>query len=67
MSDGMAQMHERRQEPVPNTNRWFAPAPVARCRGLVRSVASRRSCHNGRSPTTSSAITPADRSVISGC
>lgn len=47
-----------------NTNRCLAPAPTARFRGRDASSAWCRSCHNGPSSATSSAITLAERPVI---
>ncbi len=85
MSDGMAQMHERGQEPVDEHQPVLRcltsstvtslrkpgvrssagpPAPTARFRGLEASLAWCRSCHNGPTSATSSAITSADRPVI---
>lgn len=46
------------------TMRYFAPAPTARFRGRDASLAWCRSCHNGHTVATSSAITTADRPVI---
>ncbi|MFF5157958.1 MFS transporter [Streptomyces sp. NPDC000348] len=47
-----------------NTSRYLMPAPTACFRGLDASPAWCRSCHNGPSSATSSAITSADRPVI---
>ena len=47
-----------------NTSRCFAPAPTARFRGRETSLAWCRSCHNGPTSATSSAITSGDSPVI---
>lgn len=46
------------------TSRCFAPAQTARFRGLDSSLVWCRSCHNGPTSATSSAITSADSPVI---
>lgn len=47
-----------------NTSRCFAPAPMARFPCREASLAWWRSCHNGRTSGTSSAITSAVKPVI---
>lgn len=47
-----------------NTSRCFAPAPMARFRYREASLAWWRSCRNGPTSATSSAITSAVRPVI---
>lgn len=64
MSDPMAKVHERGQESVDEDHAMFRTAPTARFRGLEASLARCRSCHNGPTPATSSAITAAYRPVI---
>lgn len=60
----VAEVHEGGQEPVDEDQPVLRPAPIARFRGRDASLARCRSCHNGPSSATSSAITPADRPVI---
>lgn len=60
----VAKMDQRGQQPVDEHQPCFAPAPRAPFRGLDASLAWCRSCHNGPTSKTSSAITSADRQVI---
>lgn len=65
MSNPVAKVHQRGQEPVDEGHAVLrAGAPIARFRERDTSLTLCRSCHNGSNSATSSAITAADRPVI---